>query len=103
MKKIELIGLQTVPEIQAGDNLAQIICDCAKKENIGINEKDILVLTSKIISKALGLTRKKSDVKVGEKALKLSKKTGKDPLWVQMILDAALEGPPYDVSVSMLL
>jgi coenzyme F420-0:L-glutamate ligase/coenzyme F420-1:gamma-L-glutamate ligase len=88
MKKIELIGLQTVPEIQAGDNLAQIICDCAKKENIGINEKDILVLTSKIISKALGLTRKKSDVKVGEKALKLSKKTGKDPLWVQMILDA---------------
>ena len=88
MKKIEIIGLQTIPEIKTGDNLAQIICDCAKKENISINEKDILVLTSKIISKALGLIRKKADVKVSEKSLKISKKTGKDPVWIQMILDA---------------
>jgi len=88
MKKIELIGLQTVPEIRAGDDLAKIICDCAKSENVGINEKDIIVLTSKIVSKALGLIRKKSDVKVSKKALKISKKTGKDPVWVQMILDA---------------
>jgi coenzyme F420-0:L-glutamate ligase / coenzyme F420-1:gamma-L-glutamate ligase len=88
MKKIEIIGLQTVPEIQAGDNLTQIIYDCAKNENVGIAEKDIIVLTSKIVSKALGLTRKKSDVKISEKALKISKKTGKDPVWVQLILDA---------------
>jgi coenzyme F420-0:L-glutamate ligase/coenzyme F420-1:gamma-L-glutamate ligase len=88
MKKIEILGLQTVPEIRAGDDLAKIICDCAKSENVGINEKDIIVLTSKIVSKALGLIRKKSDVKVSKKALKISKKTGKDPVWVQMILDA---------------
>jgi coenzyme F420-0:L-glutamate ligase/coenzyme F420-1:gamma-L-glutamate ligase len=88
MKKIELIGLQTIPEIQTGNNLAKIICDCAKNENVGINEKDIIVLTSKIISKALGLTRKKADVKVSKKAARISKKTGKDPIWVQMILDA---------------
>jgi coenzyme F420-0:L-glutamate ligase/coenzyme F420-1:gamma-L-glutamate ligase len=88
MKKIEILGLQTVPEIRAGDDLAKIICDCAKSENVGINEKDIIVLTSKIVSKALGLIRKKSDVKVSKKALKISKKTGKDPIWVQMILDA---------------
>jgi len=88
MKKIEVIGLQTIPEIMADDNLAQIICDSAKKENTGINDKDVIVLTSKIISKSLGLTRKKSDVKISEKAMKVSKKTGKDPLWVQMIMDA---------------
>jgi coenzyme F420-0:L-glutamate ligase/coenzyme F420-1:gamma-L-glutamate ligase len=88
MKKIEILGLQTVPEIRAGDDLAKIICDCAKSENVGINEKDIIVLTSKIVSKALGLIKKKSDVKVSKKALKISKKTGKDPVWVQMILDA---------------
>lgn len=88
MKKIEVIGLQTIPEIKTGDNLAQIICNCAKSENVGINEKDIIVLTSKVVSKALGLTRKKADVKISKKALKISKNTGKDPLWVQMILDA---------------
>jgi coenzyme F420-0:L-glutamate ligase / coenzyme F420-1:gamma-L-glutamate ligase len=91
MKKIELIGLQTIPEIKAGDDLAKIICDCAKNENVSINEKDIFVLTSKIVSKALGLIRKKSDVKVSKKALKISKKTGKDPVWVQMIFDAGHE------------
>jgi coenzyme F420-0:L-glutamate ligase/coenzyme F420-1:gamma-L-glutamate ligase len=91
MKKIELLGLQTIPEIKAGDNLAQIICDCAKSENVGINEKDILVLTSKIISKYLGLTRKKSDVIVSQKAINISQKTGKDPIWVQMVLDAGHE------------
>jgi coenzyme F420-0:L-glutamate ligase/coenzyme F420-1:gamma-L-glutamate ligase len=88
MKKIEILGLQTIPEIQAGDNLAKIICDCAKNENVGVNEKDIFVLTSKIVSKALGLIRNKADVKVSKKALKISKKTKKDPIWVQMILDA---------------
>jgi coenzyme F420-0:L-glutamate ligase/coenzyme F420-1:gamma-L-glutamate ligase len=91
MKKIEIIGLQTIPEIKAGDNLPQIICDCAKNENVGINEKDIVVLTSKIVSKTLGLTRKKLDVKISKKALKISKKTGKDPVWVQMIFDAGHE------------
>jgi coenzyme F420-0:L-glutamate ligase/coenzyme F420-1:gamma-L-glutamate ligase len=88
MKKVEIIGLQTIPEIKAGDNLAQIICDCAKNENVVINEKDIIVITSKIVSKALGLIREKADVKVSKKAARISKKTGKDPIWVQMILDA---------------
>ena len=88
MKKIEILGLQTIPEIKAGDNLARIICDCAKNENVGINEKDIFVLTSKIVSKALGLIRKKADVKISKKAARISKKTSKDPIWVQMILDA---------------
>jgi coenzyme F420-0:L-glutamate ligase/coenzyme F420-1:gamma-L-glutamate ligase len=88
MKKIEILGLQTIPEIKEGDNLAQIICDCAENENVGINEKDIIVLTSKIVSKALGLIRNKADVKVSKKALKISEKTKKDPIWVQMILDA---------------
>jgi coenzyme F420-0:L-glutamate ligase/coenzyme F420-1:gamma-L-glutamate ligase len=87
MKKIEMLGLETIPEIQKGDKLAQIVCDCAKNENIKINDKDIIVLTSKIVTKALGLTKKMSDVKVSQKALKISENTGKSPFWVQMILD----------------
>jgi len=87
MKKIEVLGLQTVPEIKTGDNLAQIIADCAKNEIGGLREKDIIVLTSKIISKALGLTRRLSEVTPGRKALYISKKTGKDPRWVQSIFD----------------
>ncbi|MEN6386938.1 MAG: coenzyme F420-0:L-glutamate ligase [Phycisphaerales bacterium] len=88
MKKIEILALETIPEIQKGDDLAEIICRCAEKENIKIENKDIIVLTSKIVSKALGFTRKMTDVKIGKRALNISKKTGKPPIWVQMILDS---------------
>jgi len=87
MKKIEVLGLQTIPEIKPNDNLPQIIINCAKTEAGGIHQKDIIVLTSKIISKAMNLIRNKSDVKPGKKAVTISKRTGKDPVWVQMILD----------------
>lgn len=87
MRKIEILGLETIPEIQPGDNLATIICNCAKNENIEINEKDIFVLTSKIVTKSLGLIRKTSDVKISPKAYKLAKQTGKDAMWVQLVFD----------------
>ena len=87
MKKIEVLGLQSVPEIKQGDNLAEIIVKCADGEIGGLQEKDIVVLTSKIVSKAAGLTKKLSEVKPGKKALAISRKTGKDAKWLQMIFD----------------
>jgi len=91
MKKIEVLGLQTIPEIKRGNNLAQIIIKCINDEIGSLQEKDIIVLTSKIVSKALGLTRKLSEVVPGEKALAISKKTGKDAQWLQMIFDEGHE------------
>ena len=87
MKRIEVMGLQTIPEISQGDNLAEIIVKCANSEIGGLKEKDIIVLTSKIVSKAAGRLRKLSEVKPGKKALAISRKTGKDAKWLQMIFD----------------
>jgi len=87
MKKIEVMGLQSIPEIKEGDNLAQIIVKCAEGEIGGLEEKDIIVLTSKIVSKASGRVRKLEDVTPGKKALAISKRTGKDSKWLQMIFD----------------
>lgn len=87
MKKIEVLGLQTIPEIEQGDNLPEIIVKCVSDEIGGLQEKDIIVLTSKIVSKAAGRTRKLSEVKPSRKALAISKRTGKDAKWLQMIFD----------------
>ena len=87
MKKIEILGLQTIPEIKQGDNLAEIIFRARNEEIGGLQEKDIIVLTSKIVSKATGRLRKYSEVTPGKKALAISKKTGKDAKWLQMIFD----------------
>ncbi|MFQ6034663.1 MAG: coenzyme F420-0:L-glutamate ligase [Sedimentisphaerales bacterium] len=87
MKKIEVLGLQTIPEIKQGDNLAEIIVRASNEEIGGLQEKDIIVLTSKIVSKATGRLRKYSEVTPGKKALTISAKTGKDAKWLQMIFD----------------
>jgi len=87
MKKVEVFGLQTIAEIKAGDELPAIIVKAICDELGGVEDKDIVVITSKIISKAMGLLKKKSDVKVSRRALSVSKRTGKDPVWVQMIMD----------------
>jgi len=91
MKKIEALGLQTISEIKPGDNLAEIIREAAHHEIGGLQDKDILVLTSKIVSKAEGRTRKMSDVVPGKKALALSRRTRKDAKWLQMIFDEGHE------------
>lgn len=91
MKKIEVLGLQTIPEIRQGDNLAEIIFKSCDGEISGLKDKDILVLTSKIVSKALGRTRRLSEVVPGKKALAISAKIGKDAKWLQMIFDEGHE------------
>lgn len=87
MKKIEVFGLQTIPKIKQGDDLAEIIHNCAGQEIGGLQNKDIVVLTSKIVSKAQGRIRRMADVVPGDKARYISKKTGKDAQWLQMIFD----------------
>lgn len=87
MKKIEVLGLQTIPEIKQGDNLAEIIVRASDEEMGGLQEKDILVLTSKIVSKATGRIRRFDEVVPGKKALAISRRTGKDAKWLQMIFD----------------
>ena len=91
MKKIEVLGLQTIPEIQHQDDLARIVVDCAAAEIGGLEDKHIVVLTSKIVSKALGRVRKLGEVVPGKKALEISRQTGKDAQWLQMIFDEGHE------------
>jgi coenzyme F420-0:L-glutamate ligase/coenzyme F420-1:gamma-L-glutamate ligase len=91
MKRIEILGLQTIPEIREGDNLAEIVVKCSEDEIGGLKDKDIVVFTSKIVSKAVGRTRKLSEVKPGKKALAISARTGKDAKWLQMIFDEGHE------------
>jgi len=81
------LGLQTIPEVRQGNNLAEIIVNSANSEIGGLQDKDIIVLTSKIVSKAAGLIKKPSEVKPGKRAMAISRKTGKDPKWLQMIFD----------------
>ena len=84
--KVELLGLR-LPEIRPGDDLAGIIVDYCEREIGGIKDYDIIVVTSKIVSKANNLLVRFNDVKPSGEAVRISEKTGVDPRVVQIILD----------------
>jgi len=87
MKRIELLGLSTIPEIKAGDNLSEMIVAAANSESGGIKEGDLIVVTSKIISKAKNYVFNINEIKPSRKALRLAKITGKDARKIQAILN----------------
>ena len=88
--KVELFGL-SLPEVKPGDNLARMLVESCEEEANGIQDGDILVVTSKIISKAYGLLIKIEEEKPGAKALEIAGKTGMNPKMVQAILDNSEE------------
>ena len=91
MRKIEILGLSTIPDIRAGDKLGEIIVHCAEDEVGGIQGKDIVVITSKIVSKAEDNLAVLGQVKPGKKALSLAKRTGKAAEKIQLIFDSGQE------------
>ncbi len=84
--KIEIIGIEKIPEVQPGDSLADIIIQGCKEENIELQNGDIIVITSKIVSKAEGRIINLNNIIPSEKALKISVITKKDPRLVELIL-----------------
>lgn len=74
MIRVQISGLTSIPEIKPGDNLTEIIVDCAQGEMGTIQEKDILIVTSKIVSETSGNMVVLDGVKPGKKALAVAKK-----------------------------
>ncbi len=88
-RRIQIIGLETLPEVEEGCDLAQLIVDAAETEGTPLLEGDILVVAQKIVSKAKGLIMNLNDIMPSEAALKIGAETGKDPRFVEVILRAS--------------
>jgi coenzyme F420-0:L-glutamate ligase/coenzyme F420-1:gamma-L-glutamate ligase len=86
MEDIQVIGVRGLPLIQAGDNIAALIC-----ERVRIGDGDILCVASTIWSKAKGYTRKLADITPTDRAIRLGKLNGEDPRFVQSVLDASTD------------
>jgi coenzyme F420-0:L-glutamate ligase/coenzyme F420-1:gamma-L-glutamate ligase len=86
MKKIEIIGIEGLPEIKENDDLVGIILDKIKSENIELQDNDIIVISQKIISKWEGRIVNLNNVIPSQKATILSKITQKDPRFVELVL-----------------
>lgn len=61
MNSISIHPIGGMPEIAAGDDLASMIVEAANAADVGIADRDIIVVTHKVVSKAEGQIREIPD------------------------------------------
>ena len=71
---INLIGIEDIPLIKAGDNLPSIIFNALKHKNLTLENGDVLVIAQSIVSKSLGRMRNLKNIKPSQKAIEIYKK-----------------------------
>ena len=86
VKEIKIIGLENFPDVKPGDDLGKLIVEIAKLNGIEIEDGDIIVVSSKIVSKAEGRIINLQEINPSEEALRLSELTNLDPKLIELIL-----------------
>ncbi len=86
LKSISLHGLETIPEVKEGDDIATLIHDACTREQIQLMTGDVVMITSKIVSKAEGRTINLREIKPSRRARAIARITGKDPVEVEIVL-----------------
>jgi coenzyme F420-0:L-glutamate ligase / coenzyme F420-1:gamma-L-glutamate ligase len=80
---LELRGVEGLPEIHPGDDLAALIVTSSGP----LQDGDVVVVAQKVVSKAEGRIRTLSAVTPSARAIGLARKLEADPRMVQVILD----------------
>ncbi len=83
---IHVFPLKGLPEIREGDDLARIFF-----HHFNFEDSDVLILCSTIVSKAEGRVARLEDFSPSEKAIKIASDLGKDPRFVQAVLNESEE------------
>jgi coenzyme F420-0:L-glutamate ligase/coenzyme F420-1:gamma-L-glutamate ligase len=83
---LTLIGVGGLPLVEAGDDLVALIAGALDTQRTGIADGDIVVVTSKIVSKAEGRLVHLATVTPSSRARTLAAATDKDPRLVELIL-----------------
>lgn len=81
-----LSPLQSFPFVKEGDDLVNLIIASLSISNLVLRDNDILVLAQKIVSKAEGRQKNLADVKPSSKAIELENRCGKDPRFIELVL-----------------
>jgi coenzyme F420-0:L-glutamate ligase/coenzyme F420-1:gamma-L-glutamate ligase len=85
-RRVQLIGVPGISLIETGDDLAEIIGQAIRQSGLALQDGDIVVITSKIVSKSEGRWVNLRTVTPDEQARQVAEQCGKDSLEVAVIL-----------------
>lgn len=89
MDEIRIIGVDGIPEVKFGDNVAALISSALAASDVTLEAGDIIVVTHKIVSKAEGRTVDLSQVTVSALAEQIGVRWDKDPRKTEVVLREA--------------
>ena len=84
---IQIIPVRKLPLVNEGDSVADLIVKATKEERLTIQDRDILIVAQKVVSKAEGGIIHLKSVTASPMADEIAKASGKDPRHVQVILN----------------
>lgn len=85
-RSFTVTALPGFPLVVAGDDVATLICHALDGAGLSLVDGDVLVVTSKILSKAAGRVVVLADVEPSADAHHYAAVTGKDPRMVELVL-----------------
>ena len=86
MKRLELLGLEGIAEIDTGDAIGALICAGCARQGIELVDDDVLVVAQKVISKAEGRMVRLDEVTPSERARRLAQELDKQAELIEVIL-----------------
>ena len=84
--KLEVIALPGLPVVEPGDDLATLIAAALARAELTLRDGDVLVVASKLVSRAEDRFVDLTTVDPSPRARELAETTGKDPRHVEVVL-----------------
>jgi len=88
---LHITAIPGLPIVQPGDDIASLIVTALAEADLTLQDADVLVVTSKIVSKAEGRRVDLRTVTPGDEAQRLAEITRKDPRVVELVLSESVE------------
>jgi coenzyme F420-0:L-glutamate ligase/coenzyme F420-1:gamma-L-glutamate ligase len=86
LNKVEIFAVTDLPIVKEGDDLAELICEAAKKQGTPIQNGDVIVVTHVVVSRSEGNVVNLNSVSPSKFAESVAKRVNKDPRLVEVIL-----------------
>jgi len=83
---VSLFPIEHLPFVEPGDDLASVLVDALRAQELALLAGDILIVAQKIVSKAEGRYVNLDEITPSPRAKEIALATGKDPKHVEVIL-----------------
>src|SRR5262245_57158021 len=85
-RNLSLYALGGVPVVQPGDDLAGLVLEALRRSELELRHNDVLVVASKVVSRAEGRFVDLSSIEPSPRAARLAERIMKDPRLVELVL-----------------